>query len=164
MFCLSDSSTLSSCKVINDAAATYSLLPTTNSDYIIFDIMTPNYSLLSRCWTMTVQRWSETFVEHGRSGHGWLYCWAGRVRMPGLWAIFTWRWFSWSCCTVRICGWWHPVLGGLWVDYTAEWPIGWRGGNLGEEGTAHGSTSHWSTRSQRWYCRRWRPMSPSTRT
>ena len=44
MSCLSYYSILSPCKVINDTAEKYSLLPKFNWDYICFDIMTPNSS------------------------------------------------------------------------------------------------------------------------
>ena len=45
---LSYSSMLLSFKVSNDSYVIYSLLPTLNSDYIYFDIMTPN-SFLFHC-------------------------------------------------------------------------------------------------------------------
>ena len=84
--------------------------------------------------------------------------------MPVTQYIFTWRWFSRSCFTGRICGSWHPALGGFWEDSTTGWPAGWRGDNPGEDGAVDGSIPRWRMQWRRKYYRKCRPTYPATIT
>ena len=74
--------------------------------------------------TATGQRWSVIFREHVISGSGLLGYLSGRVRKPGTWARFNWRWCIRSFFTGHRRGYLHCAWGGLGAGSTTGWPAG----------------------------------------